>query len=69
MSKKGKRIPFFPGFVRESGRGEKEERQELPSKIYGVSSVKVRRAKNESSFHQRGLRVGTENVIFRLGSK
>ena len=55
--------------TRESERREKEESQELPSKIYEVPPVEVCRAKNESSSHQRGLRVGTENAGFHQGFK
>ena len=56
-------------FTRESERREKEEIQELPSKMYRVPSVEVHRAKNESSSHRQGLRMGTENTGFRRGSK
>ena len=60
---KGK-TSFYYSFMCESERKEKKESQDLPSKIYGVSSIEVRRAKNESSSHRRGLRVGTENARF-----
>ena len=34
---------------------EKEDNQELPSTVHGVPSIRIRRAKNESSSHRRGL--------------
>ena len=45
--------------VREESR-EKDESQWLFFAIYGVPLVRIRRAKNESSSHRRGLRVGTK---------
>ena len=33
--------------------------------IYGVLSIRIRQAKNESSFTRRGLRVVTKNMGFR----
>ena len=52
-------------------REEKRERGEprLPPKIYGVSLVGFRRAKNESSPHRQGVRVGTRKEGFRRSSK
>ena len=43
----------FPGFDPKIG----EPR--LPPKIYGVPLVGFRQAKNESSLHRRGVRMGT----------
>ena len=43
---------------------EKINKSKLLSSIYGVLSIGVRRAKNESSFTRRGLLLGTENTIF-----
>ena len=47
---------------------EKRERREsfqvLLSLILGVSLVRIRRAKSESSSNQRGLRVGTKKEVF-----
>ena len=48
----------FPCLIEGERRKEKEERQRLPPKIYGVPLVDFRRAKNESSSHQRGVHVG-----------
>ena len=52
--------------MRESKRKKKFK---LLSSIYGVLSVKIHRAKNESSSTRRGLRVGAENMGFCLGFK
>ena len=51
--------PIFLGFDLE--REENIERGEprLPPKNYGVQLVDFRLAKNESSSHRRGVRVGT----------
>ena len=65
---KGKTDPIFL-LLSKSERREKEEIQELPSKIYGIVSVELCRAKDESSSDRRGLRVGTENAVFLQGSK
>ena len=48
----------FPCLIEGERRKEKEQRQRLPPKIYGVPLVDFRRAKNESSSHQRGVHVG-----------
>ena len=67
LNKKGKlgqKIRFLLLCKHESEKREKEEGQELPSKIYGVLLIEVRKAKNESSSHRRGLHVGTKNVGF-----
>ena len=48
--------------------GEKIKKFKLLSLIYGIPSVRIRQAKYESSSTRRGLRVGTKNVGFRLGS-
>ena len=61
---KGKKGPFFPFFCLRVG----EERKRR-AKIYGVLSVKVCQAKNESSLHRQGLRVGIENAGLCQGSK
>ena len=56
--------------VRESKEGEKErEHSNLLSPIPGVPSVRIRRAKSESSSTRRGLRVGTKKEGFHLRSK
>ena len=65
---KGEKDPIFL-VLSESERRGKEESQELPSKIYGVPLIKVRRTKNKSSSHRRGLCVDTENAGFHRGSK
>ena len=50
---------------REKNRGGREsESIQLLSTIYKISSVGIRKAKNESSSHRRGLCVGTKNVNF-----
>ena len=41
----------------------------LPLKIYGVSLVDFHWAKNESSSHRRGVRVGTRKEGFHRRSK
>ena len=66
--KKGEKVTIFL-VLSESERREKEDSPELPSKIYGVPSFEVCRAKNKSSSHRRGLRVSTNNAGFRRGSK
>ena len=49
---------------------EKEiEEIKLLSSIYGVTSIGIRRVKNESSSTRRELRVGTENTGFHGGFK
>ena len=53
---------------REKGR-EKKELSRLLSSIYGVPSVGIYRAKNESSSTRRGLRVDTESTGFHRGFK
>ena len=45
------------------------EKLQLLSTIYGDQLVGIRRAKNEISSTQRGLRVGTKNVGFHQRSK
>ena len=52
------------GFHAKREREREEERTKLLSVIYGVSLVRVHRAKSESSSTQRGLRVGIKNVGF-----
>ena len=52
---------------REEKRGRGEPR--LPPKIYGVPLVGFRRAKNKSSLHRRGVRVGTWKGGFHRRSK
>ena len=70
LEQRGKREKGDPIFLvlSKSERREKEESQELPSKIYGVPSVEVHRAKNESLSHRQGLCVGIENEGFHRGS-
>ena len=58
-------MSHFLGFSRKRER----EKTKLFSSIYGVSSVGIRWAKNESSSTQRGLNVGTKNTGFRQGFK
>ena len=55
--------------VVESKKGEKIENSKLLFSIYGVPSVGIRRAKNESSSSRRGLREGTKKKGFQRRSK
>ena len=54
LEQKGQKEEKDPIFLvlSESERREKEEIQKLPSKMYGVPSIEVCQAKNESSSHQ-----------------
>ena len=54
---------------RERERRREKKQSKLLSSIHGVPSVGICRAKNESSFTRRGLRVDTENTGFRRGFK
>ena len=49
--------------------GERKKNLKLLSSIYRVSSVEIRRDKNESSSTRRGLHVGTKNTGFHQGFK
>ena len=51
----------------ERERRKKGGESKLLSTIYGVPSIGIRWANNESSSHRRGLRVGTESARFRRG--
>ena len=55
---------FYAGKTVERKRERKKRRQRLIYSIYGVPSVGIRRAKSESSFTRRGLRVSTKNEGF-----
>ena len=70
LNKKGvmeKEKPIFLFFTHERKRGRKRPR--LLYIIYGIPSVGIRQANNDSSSHRCGLRVGTENMRFLRGSK
>ena len=66
---KGKRVDFLLGKKTVEREEEKIKKPKLLFSIYGVPSVEIRQAKNESSSTRRGLRVGTENTGFHLGFK
>ena len=51
-------------FIRRERKGREREFSKILSLIYGVSSVEIHRAINESSSTRRGLRVGIENMVF-----
>ena len=55
--------------MRERERKKKKEKSKLLSLIYGVSSIRIRRAKSESSSTRRGLRVGIKKERFHRRSK
>ena len=70
LNKKGVRAkekPIFLFFRHERKRGRKRPR--FHSTIYGIPSVGIRQAKNDSSSHRCGLRVGIENMRFLRESK
>ena len=48
---------------------EKRKKSKLLYSIYRVLSVRICRAKKESSSTRQGLRVGTENIVFHRGFK
>ena len=67
---KGKKTTFFWLLECErEGERKKKKKIKLLSSIYGVPSVGIHRAKNESSSTRRGLCVGTENMGFHQGFK
>ena len=67
MKEKNHFLSFW--FELEREREGEKKKSKLLSSIYGVSSVGIFRAKNESSSTRQGLRMGTENMGFRQGFK
>ena len=63
------RRSHFSWLTERERRGEEDESQRLSPKIYGVSLVSFRRAKNESSSPRQRVRVGTWNEGFHRRSK
>ena len=67
--KKNSFLSFLFELEREREREREEKIKPSLSSIYRVSSIGIRRAKNESSSTRRGLCVGTENMGFHRGFK